>query len=161
MEFTTYENNYEVNKLGEIFKKTKKGKRPVKGSLTLQGYKVVSINGKKEFLHRVIYKAFNNEDINIIDHIDGNKLNNKLENLRNTDYIENSFNKPYRSLNKNMLQDSNIILDGGKYRVKIRKFNRIFDKRFKELDAAKAYKLEALHEIEKLLIEYREKIKNN
>ena len=64
------------------------------------GYKRINMNGKKLQLHRVIYYAHNQEwDIhdvstnNKIDHIDGNKTNNNISNLRVVTAQQNQFNR--------------------------------------------------------------------
>jgi hypothetical protein len=55
------------------------------------GYVIVSINGKNQYLHCVVWKAFNG-DISEgyeLDHIDCNKLNNSLYNLELVTHQEN------------------------------------------------------------------------
>lgn len=50
-------------------------------------------NGKKETIprHRIVYEAFHpNENMIIINHIDGNKINNRLSNLENITQSENT-----------------------------------------------------------------------
>jgi len=43
----------------------------------------LNIDGTKWYMHRIIYAMFNDlSSENVIDHIDGNALNNKIENLR-------------------------------------------------------------------------------
>jgi len=71
-----------------------------KFSLDNTGYLRGSINKKPFLLHRVIYYAFNlgwdiydNQSELKIDHIDGDKLNNNLYNLRLITQQENCFNK--------------------------------------------------------------------
>ena len=64
------------------------------------GYKRIMINKKHYMYHRVIYKLHNHEwEIdnepfkNQIDHIDRNKLNNNINNLRVVSNQQNCFNK--------------------------------------------------------------------
>lgn len=61
------------------------------------GYNVVSfrLNGKKFKTkeHRIIWYIVNNEVPYLIDHIDRNRLNNNIENLRNTSEWENRLNQ--------------------------------------------------------------------
>jgi len=53
------------------------------------GYWRVYINGKAYYLHRLIWMYFYDEWPNEIDHIDRNKSNNTIENLRNVTHKEN------------------------------------------------------------------------
>lgn len=73
--------------------------RDLKGSID-EGYKRVQINGKTYYYHRVIYylhnpewNIYDNSKKNQIDHIDRNKLNNNIENLRVVTHQQNQFNK--------------------------------------------------------------------
>jgi len=63
------------------------------------GYRIVKINYKNYQYHRVIYKLYNpdwnindNSKKNLIDHIDRNRLNNNIENLRVVTQQQNQFN---------------------------------------------------------------------
>lgn len=60
------------------------------------GYKVINISKKSYKLHRIIAMLFLGLDINDtkkeIDHIDGNKNNNELSNLRVVNHQQNTFN---------------------------------------------------------------------
>jgi len=71
----------------------------LKGSIHRNGYREVKINKKIYQYHRIIFKIFNkNWDItdnsknNLIDHIDRNRLNNNIDNLRVVTNQENCFN---------------------------------------------------------------------
>ena len=58
------------------------------------GYKRVKLDGGYKMIHRVIYETIVGEyDFNkIIDHIDGNRLNNNVKNLRAVTQFENMHN---------------------------------------------------------------------
>lgn len=57
--------------------------------------------GKKLYLaHRIVWFMLSGKWPNQIDHIDGNGLNNRLDNLRDVTHKENSRNKPIRKDNK-------------------------------------------------------------
>ena len=61
-----------------------KGEKVLPQYIHSTGYKAVSINGKARMVHQLIAKQFLPNDNNgkIIKHIDGDKLNNKLDNLQ-------------------------------------------------------------------------------
>lgn len=94
-----YENRYKISENGEIYSlvsekllKHYKGKR---------GYLVVDLidgKGKRKIctVHRLIYKAYVKDTDKVIDHIDGNQLNNSLENLRECTNAQNMLNSRSR-----------------------------------------------------------------
>jgi hypothetical protein len=65
----------------------------VGNSSQVSKYIQVSINKKKYYVHRIIFMMFNGFMPAYIDHIDGNRKNNKIENLRNATLSENQYNK--------------------------------------------------------------------
>ncbi len=60
------------------------------------GYNTVNCNSKNYYRHSIMSAAFLNLDINNvnvpIDHIDGNRINNNITNLRMVNHQQNSFN---------------------------------------------------------------------
>jgi hypothetical protein len=62
------------------------------GSVNGNGYWRVRLNKKLYYAHRLIFSIHHGYIPKYIDHIDGNKLNNKIENLRKVTLIQNGQN---------------------------------------------------------------------
>lgn len=59
-------------------------------------YKIIKINGNIVAEHRAIFLYHHGYLPEFIDHIDGNSLNNKIENLRETTSCQNQYNAKLR-----------------------------------------------------------------
>jgi len=94
--------NYEMNQEGVL--RNVETNRILKWSLT-DGYARFELNQgglkKKVFLHRVLAELFvwNPDDLPCVDHIDRNRLNNAIENLRWCTHSENNRNRSIRKHN--------------------------------------------------------------
>lgn len=55
------------------------------------GYKRVSLNGYLHSVHRLVYETYVGPITGVIDHIDGNRANNCVENLRDVNQTENMY----------------------------------------------------------------------
>jgi len=80
--------NFEYNHESGIFSKDG---NPVGSNMGT--YYQVSINSTSYYVHRLIWKYVTGEEPNIIDHINGNGLDNRWINLRNVAHIANSRNR--------------------------------------------------------------------
>ena len=89
---------------GSLFWKVKPAKQIVIGSkagcVNSDGYSVVRVDGVLYGSHRIVFLMHNGYLPDYIDHIDGNRLNNSIDNLRAATASENSYNKPAQSNNK-------------------------------------------------------------
>lgn len=84
-------NVYEVSNLGRVRNTTTKVLSH--GSINSQGYAIISILNKNYQLHRIVWQSFNpNDDLTdfAIDHINGIRKDNRLENLRKITIEENT-----------------------------------------------------------------------
>jgi hypothetical protein len=68
----------------------------VAGTVSANGYIIIKIKGKVYLAHRLIFLLHHGYLPAYIDHIDGNKLNNRIENLREATKTENGLNQKIR-----------------------------------------------------------------
>lgn len=104
-----YEGYYQINNDGQI--KNVKTNKILVGDINSAGYKRVTLytpNKKRFFIHRLVAEHFCNKPSNyqelVVNHIDGNKLNNNYKNLEFITRSENDLHafklnlrKPYPS----------------------------------------------------------------
>jgi len=68
------------------------------GALDKEGYSILRINYKRYRTHRVVFLMHKGYLPVVLDHIDGDRANNRLDNLRPASLSQNQYN---RKLNKN------------------------------------------------------------
>ena len=67
---------------GKVYRELKDRCRLIKGTLRNNGYLQLTIKNKTIKIHRLVIEAFKAKSDLTVDHIDGNKLNNSLDNLQ-------------------------------------------------------------------------------
>ena len=90
--------NYET---GLLSRKSSSGrtKSGVCSAKNPKGYVYTRVNGKRFFVHRIIWKMIKGKDSDQIDHINGINDDNRFCNLRSVTHHENQKNKRIRSNN--------------------------------------------------------------
>lgn len=111
-------NGYFINELGEVKSvRSFRGTREIilKGSVNQQGYKIISMikNGKvyTKTLHRLLMVTFkeNKDNLSCINHIDGNKSNNNLDNLEWCTYGHNEKEAYRLGLKESRIKEKEIV----------------------------------------------------
>lgn len=123
----------------------------VAGSMSNGGYLRIALkfNGTKKFymVHRIMYQIYNNveelDENTIVDHVDRNKVNNSIHNLREAERSENNCNVKLRSDNvsgyKNICTNNSKIMKRNskcEFLVAIQKNKKRYTKQCRTLDEA-------------------------
>jgi hypothetical protein len=114
-EWKTFRNTrYMVSNWGRV--KNAETDKILKGKITDNGYRsyCLTIDSKKKsyFGHRLTYEVWKNSDMKIINHIDGNKLNNRIENLESITNQENNLKAIYETKTHKFKKTAQYDLEG-------------------------------------------------
>ena len=133
--------NYEISSDGKV--RNKKTMKLLCQTLSTNGYYYISLCDKghvcKLFVHRLVASHFilNPENKPCIDHINFNKVDNSVRNLRWCTLHENNFNKPKQSNNKSGVPGVSWDKSRNKWAVAIQLNGRkVFSCRFDDFDHA-------------------------
>ena len=74
---------------GRIYRELKTKCKQIEPMAGSRGYWLISLNGTNMLAHRLIMEAFYGKSSLTVDHLDGNKLNNSLDNLEYVTLSEN------------------------------------------------------------------------
>lgn len=111
-------------KNGELHWKIKPSKNvkigAIAGTICTNGYRQIKINSVKYLAHRVVFLFFYGYLPKEVDHIDHNKLNNNIENLRPANCSNNSRNVRTKTSNTTGFKNVTWNIAVKKYRVNLR-----------------------------------------
>ena len=146
--------DYFINRKGEILSKRQKKDRIMKHTLGTTGYYTImfSINKQhKRFkIHRLLAKMFipNPNNYDCVDHINRDKLDNRLENLRWCTIMENNQNQTIRKTNKSGYKHICWWMKKQRWVVEIRRNNkRLCGHSFKKIEDAVEFRNKFLTEL--------------
>ena len=127
---------------GNLYRKINRGKKwfagQQAGRLHPNGYRYVSINKINYLEHRLIFAMHHNYFPENIDHIDLNKSNNLIKNLREVTHQENCYNRPIRKDNISGIAGVTWSKEYKKWTVRIAvNGKRLFLGRFVDISMAK------------------------
>ena len=109
----------------------------VAGHIRSDGYATTTVDSKKYLNHRLIFLMHNGYSPECIDHIDGNPLNNRIENLRDATFSQNLQNSKTYTTNKSGVKGVNWNKQHNKWQALIQTGGKAKHiGYFKELDAA-------------------------
>lgn len=112
-----------------------------------KGYAFLSVQGKKLLAHRLAWALIHGECPKMhIDHIDGNKANNRISNLRICTHNQNQHNQGIRKTNKSGFKGVSWMKSVNKWQAQICSNSKVKHLGFYSSpeDAAKAYDLAAI-----------------
>jgi len=125
IDIPNYKGKYNIDKSGNVYSKAKG--RLLKPSKSVRGYVVLTLNKKTRPLHQLVAESFIDSNYKskglVVDHIDRDKTNNELSNLRlvskkdnyiNSDYYENR-SKGHIRIRSNGSFRAIISIDGTRY----------------------------------------------
>jgi HNH endonuclease/AP2 domain len=109
---------------GNLFWKVDRGNNKVKGKKANKtkksnGYQEVKIHSKGYYAHRVIFMMIHGRWPEQIDHIDGDRSNNLLSNLREANNAQNNRNTKLRSTNTSGFKGVSFYKSANRYIAKI------------------------------------------
>jgi hypothetical protein len=126
---------------GELFYKVTRGRNKAGSKAGTYRYHdnayQVIINKKHYLMHRIVYMMHNGYMPKFVDHKDGNRSNNQIENLREATHSENACNAKVRSDSKTKLKNISWNNTNKSWKVRVQANNcRMYLGQFQDLELA-------------------------
>lgn len=133
-----YNGRYKIDELGNVYSESKK--RNLKPCKSVKGYMVLTLNKKTRYVHQLVAESFLDSEYKskglVADHVDRDKTNNSLSNLRLVSKSDNYINSDYyENRDKAKIQ----LRSNGTFRLRIAINGEKFDKTFKTKERAQEY----------------------
>ena len=90
------------------------------GFVTKKGYRKVEFDGRKYGTHQIVFALHHGYIPNAVDHINTDKLDNRIENLREADRCQNGYNRGMTASNTSGIKNVAYRADSDKWRVTLR-----------------------------------------
>lgn len=119
------------------------------GSLHYSGYRIICLMNKQYMAHRLIWAVYYNKwPDGFLDHVDGNKSNNCINNLRLATRFQNGYNIGPKKISQSGYKNVQWDKDTNKWRVRVRVDGvRHHVGRFEKID-------DAINSAKKFMLEY-------
>jgi HNH endonuclease len=133
---------------GNLFWKENRARGKVKagdkaGCFTSHGYKRLMIGYKEYATHRVVFLYHHGYLPKMVDHIDGNPLNNNIENLRESDSQSNQYNRRKSANNTSGCKNVSWNAKGQTWQIHIRHKKKVHSWYVKDFELAELIAKEA------------------
>lgn len=118
------------------------------GRIDLFGYVVISFSGKKVKAHQLAYFIENGFCPDLIDHINGNRADNRIANIRPADMSQNGMNRSMDRRNKSGGKGVSWHKRAGKWQVHVRSRGVVrYCGLFNDIESAIEARAKAAHEM--------------
>tara|TARA_R100001143_G_scaffold61969_1_gene64036 strand:+ start:4740 stop:5249 length:510 start_codon:yes stop_codon:yes gene_type:complete len=92
--------NPDTGNIRWLVKRGRKAKGDLAGYVAKSGYISIGVDGVLYYAHRIAYYLHHNENPKFVDHVNNDRADNRIANLRSVSHSGNNINKVVQSNNK-------------------------------------------------------------